>query len=223
MKFLNKEELVFPHPSKADRRGCLAYGGDLSVERLLLAYRSGIFPWFNEGESIRWYCPDPRMVLFPAELYVSKSMKQVLERGYFQITYNTAFDAVIKNCSKIKRDGQFGGTWITKDMISAYVKLHELGYAHSVEAWQNNELVGGLYGVALGKCFFGESMFSKTSNASKAAFISLVKHLETLGFWLIDCQMYTKHLASLGAGLIPRNVFLEFLKQNSREAEKLSL
>lgn len=149
-------------------------------------------------------------------------MKQVLERSYFEITYNTAFEKVMQNCSKIKRDGQFG-TWITKDMITAYVKLHELGFAHSVEAWQNGELVGGLYGIALGKCFFGESMFAKTSNASKAAFISFVKKLETLGFWLIDCQMYTEHLASLGADLIPRNIFLQYLEKNSREEEKLLL
>jgi len=221
LNFLSKE-LIFPHPTKTDRRGCLAYGGDLSTERLLLAYRSGIFPWFNEGEPIGWFSPDPRMVLFPHDLYVSKSMKHVLERSYFEITYNTAFEKVMQNCSKIKRDGQFG-TWITNDMITAYVKLHELGFAHSVEAWQNGELVGGLYGIALGKCFFGESMFAKASNASKAAFISFVKKLEMHGFWLIDCQMYTEHLASLGADLIPRNIFLQYLEKNSREEEKLLL
>jgi leucyl/phenylalanyl-tRNA---protein transferase len=219
--YILSKELIFPHPSKTDRRGCLAYGGDLSTERLLLAYRSGIFPWFNEGEPISWFSPDPRMVLFPEDLYVSKSMKQVLERSYFEITYNTAFEAVMQNCSKIKRDGQYASSWITNDMITAYVNLHEQGYAHSVEAWQNGELVGGLYGIALGKCFYGESMFAKTSNASKAAFISVVKKLESLGFWLIDCQMYTKHLASLGADLIPRNIFLQYLEQNSREEEKL--
>lgn len=163
------------------------------------------------------------MVLFPNDLYVSKTMKQVLERSYFEITYNTAFEKVIQYCSKIKRDGQYGGTWITKDMINAYVNLHEQGYAHSVEAWQNGELVGGLYGIALGKCFFGESMFAKVSNASKAAFITFVRNLETIGFWLIDCQMYTDHLASLGADLIPRNIFLKYLEQNSREEEKLLL
>ena len=219
--YILSKELVFPHPTKTDRRGCLAYGGDLSTERLLLAYRSGIFPWFNEGEPISWFSPDPRMVLFPEDLYVSKSMKQVLERSYFEITYNTAFEAVMQNCSKIKRDGQYASSWITNDMITAYVNLHEQGYAHSVEAWQNGELVGGLYGIALGKCFYGESMFAKTSNASKAAFISVVKKLESLGFWLIDCQMYTEHLASLGADLIPRNIFLQYLEQNSREEEKL--
>jgi leucyl/phenylalanyl-tRNA--protein transferase len=221
--YILSKELIFPHPTKTDRRGCLAYGGDLSTERLLLAYRSGIFPWFNEWEPISWYSPDPRMVLFPKNLYVSKSMKQVLERSYFEITYNTAFEEVMQNCSKIKRNGQYGGSWITKDMITAYVKLHELGFAHSVEAWQNGELVGGLYGIALGKCFFGESMFAKASNASKAAFIIFVKKLESLGFWLIDCQMYTEHLASLGADLIPRNLFLQYLEQNSREEEKLLL
>jgi leucyl/phenylalanyl-tRNA--protein transferase len=214
---LNKE-IIFPDPSKADRRGCLAFGGDLSTERLLLAYRSGIFPWFNEGQPISWFSPNPRMVLFPDKLYVSKTMKQVLSRSYFKITYNTAFEVVMQHCAKIKRDGQYG-TWITQDMIAAYVKLHELGFAHSVEAWQNEELVGGLYGISLGKCFFGESMFAKTSNASKAAFITFVKKLETLGFGLIDCQMHTEHLASLGAELIPRTLFLNYLKQNQKEEE----
>ena len=158
------------------------------------------------------------MVLFPDKLYVSKTMKQVLSRSYFKITYNTAFESVMQHCAKINRDGQYG-TWITNDMISAYVKLHQMGFAHSVEAWQNNELVGGLYGIALGKCFFGESMFAKTSNASKAAFITFVKKLEMLGFYLIDCQMYTEHLASLGAELIPRTLFLNYLKQNQIEEE----
>jgi leucyl/phenylalanyl-tRNA--protein transferase len=214
---LNKE-IKFPDPSKADRRGCLAFGGDLSTERLLLAYRSGIFPWFNEGEPISWFSPDPRMVLFPNEVYVSKTMKQVLERSYFKITYNTAFEDVMQQCAKIKRDGQFG-TWISKDMIAAYVKLHQLGFAHSIEAWENDELVGGLYGISLGKCFFGESMFAKTSNASKAAFITFVKKLESLDFWLIDCQIYTEHLASLGANLIPRAIFLDYLTQNQKNEE----
>ena len=158
------------------------------------------------------------MVLFPDKLYVSKTMKQVLSRSYFKITYNTSFESVMQHCAKINRDGQYG-TWITKDMIAAYVKLHELGFAHSVEAWQNEELVGGLYGISLGKCFFGESMFAKTSNASKAAFITFVKKLETLGFGLIDCQMHTEHLASLGAELIPRALFLNYLKQNQIEEE----
>ncbi len=217
MHILNKE-IKFPDPSKADRRGCLAFGGDLSTERLLLAYRSGIFPWFNEGEPISWFSPDPRMVLFPNEVYVSKTMKQVLERSYFKITYNTAFEDVMQQCAKIKRDGQFG-TWISKDMIAAYVKLHQLGFAHSIEAWENDELVGGLYGISLGKCFFGESMFAKTSNASKAAFITFVKKLESLDFWLIDCQIYTEHLASLGANLIPRAIFLDYLTQNQKNEE----
>ncbi len=216
------EELSFPNPSKADRRGCIAFGGDLSTERLLLAYRNGIFPWFNEGSPIAWYTPDPRMVLFPKDLNLSKTMKQVLDRGHFQITYNNSFESVIRNCSSIKRDGQYG-TWITEDMVKSYVELHRLGFAHSVEAWQNGELVGGLYGISLGKCFFGESMFAKVSNASKAAFITFVMKLEALGFWLIDCQMYTEHLASLGADLIPRAVFLDYLKKNKKEEEKLIL
>jgi len=220
--FRLSEELSFPNPNLADKRGYLAIGGDLSTDRLLLAYRNGIFPWFNEGSPIVWYSPNPRMVLFPKDLYVSKTMRQVLERGYFQITYNTAFENVISNCSTVYRDGQFG-TWITKDMISSYVKMHQLGYAHSIEAWQNGELVGGLYGIALGKCFFGESMFAKVSNASKAAFITLVRRLDELGFFLIDCQIYTEHLASLGANLIPRVLFLDYLDKNKMEEEKIIL
>lgn len=215
MQFLSKE-LTFPSPNLANRNGLLALGGDLSVERLILAYSSGIFPWYNEGEPICWYSPNPRMVLFPEELKVSKTMKQVLSRNYFEITFDTAFESVIKNCSTVPREGQ-RGTWITNDMIEAYVALHELGYAHSVEAWQNGELVGGLYGVSLGKCYFGESMFAKVSNASKAAFITMVQMLKSKDFKLIDCQIYTEHLASLGARLIPRKDFLELLDENKEE------
>ncbi len=221
MYFLDKK-LQFPHPRYADRRGLLAIGGDLSPERLILAYRNGIFPWFNEGDPICWYSPNPRMVLFPEKIKISKSMKQVLERKYFNISFNSAFEEVMRSCSMIPRSDQFG-TWISEDMIKAYTEMHQLGYAHSVEARQNGELVGGLYGIALGKCFFGESMFAKVSNASKAAFISLVKKLEDMGFWLIDCQIYTSHLASLGAELIPRDSFLEYLEKNRKEEEKILL
>jgi leucyl/phenylalanyl-tRNA--protein transferase len=214
--FYLTEELSFPSPKQANINGLLAIGGDLSVDRLLLAYHQGIFPWFNHGEPISWYSPNPRMVLFPEELKVSKTMKQVLSRKQFEISYDQAFADVIKSCSAIPRESQFG-TWITNDMIEAYTELHQRGYAHSVEAWQDGRLVGGLYGVSLGKCFFGESMFAKVSNASKAAFISLVQHLQSKGFWLIDCQVYTSHLASLGARLIRRHEFLKFIDKNKEE------
>jgi leucyl/phenylalanyl-tRNA--protein transferase len=208
--------LNFPDPRKANKRGPIAIGGDLSKERLLLAYSSGIFPWYNEGEPIYWYSPDPRMVLFPDDLIVSKSMKQVIRRNYFTLTLDTNFENVIKACSKIQRPGQ-QGTWITDEMQKAYIELHQSGFAHSVEAWQEGKLVGGLYGVSLGKCFFGESMFSEVSNASKAAFIALVSFLKEKGFWLIDCQVHTEHLESLGAKLIPRNTFLDILEKNKAE------
>jgi leucyl/phenylalanyl-tRNA--protein transferase len=213
------EDISFPHPSQANRRGLLAMGGDLSRERLILAYSLGIFPWYNEGEPIYWYSLDPRMVLFPENLKVSKSMKQVLDRKDFTITYDKAFKEVMIACRSVYRPGQ-GGTWITDDMLNAYCDLHEVGIAHSVEAWKDGELVGGLYGVSLGRCFFGESMFSKVSNASKAAFITMVRELESKGFLLIDCQMYTEHLASLGAALIPRTEFLAYLEENRKEENR---
>jgi leucyl/phenylalanyl-tRNA--protein transferase len=214
--FRLNDSLFFPNPYNSSRSGPIAVGGNLSVDRLLLAYKSGVFPWYCEGQPILWYSPDPRMVLFPDELFVSKSMRQVLRREYFKITYDTAFDSVIKACSKIFRPFQ-NSTWITNDMENAYIALHNAGYAHSVEAWQDDKLVGGLYGVSIGKCFFGESMFAEVSNASKAAFITLVNHLNEKGFWLIDCQVHTEHLESLGAKLIPRNNFLDILEKNSNE------
>lgn len=206
------EHIVFPKQSDADEDGMLAIGGDLSTERLIHAYKNGIFPWFNEDEPILWWSPDPRMVLFPKELRVSKSMKTILKRGEFKITFNKAFEEVIQNCAQIKRNGQ-AGTWITTDMTTAYCKLHKLGIAHSVEVWQADELVGGLYGIDLKEqhVFCGESMFSKASNASKVAFISLVKHLKTKHYKLIDCQVYNSHLESLGAREIPREKFLKYL------------
>ena len=208
--FALDNELIFPPVHLAEPDGLLAVGGDLSVERLLLAYRSGIFPWY-EGEHILWWCPDPRFVLFPHELKVSKSMMQLLKRQAFTFTVNRAFAAVISNCKQIPRRGQ-DGTWITEDVRRAYIRLHEAGYAHSAEVWQGDELVGGLYGVRLGKVLFGESMFSKVSNASKYAFISYVQQLVTEGVELIDCQVYTEHLESLGARMIPRPEFLQRLK-----------
>ena len=207
MHFLNKD-IEFPPVSLGSKEGIVAIGGDLSPERLILAYKSGIFPWFDDDEPIIWWSPDPRFVLVPEEIKISKSMKQVLRNCEFEITINKDFTSVINHCSKIKRDGQHG-TWITKDMKKAYLKLHEMGYAKSVETWRNGKLIGGLYGVDIGNgVFCGESMFSLESNASKAAFITYVEHSD---FKLIDCQIYTNHLASLGAKDIPRKTFMNFL------------
>ncbi len=208
--FILSQKLEFPPVETADEEGLLAIGGDLSAERLLLAYKSGIFPWYNEDEPICWWCPDPRFVLFPKELKVSKSMQTVLNNGTFRFTVNKAFDKVIANCKSITRKGQ-DGTWIHPEVIAAYTKLHQLGFATSAEAWKDGELAGGLYGVLLGKVFFGESMFSKQSNASKFAFINFVRHLQKQGIVLIDCQIYTSHLESLGAKMIDRKLFCESL------------
>lgn len=213
MYYWLSEELVFPHPNQADLDGVLALGGDLSPARLVLAYQYGIFPWFNEGDPIVWWSPDPRFVLYPSRLKVSKSMRKVFRDNVFQITLDQEFRAVIEACSASPRKGQ-DGTWITEDMIDAYCNLHELGIAHSVEVWQEQQLVGGLYGIALGKCFAGESMFARVSNASKAGFITLVRNLEARGFDLIDCQTHTNHLESLGAENISRNDFMDYLELN---------
>jgi len=210
MYYLSKE-LFFPPVSKTHSSGIIAIGGDLSTERLLLAYKSGIFPWFEDGEPITWWAPDPRMVLFLDELIVSKSMRNILNRNIFKVTFNQNFRDVISNCQAVKRVGQ-NGTWITDDMIEAYCKLHELGIAKSVEVWLEDELVGGLYGVDLGHIFCGESMFSKVSNASKVAFISLVNQLKKEHYKLLDCQVYNEHLESLGCREIDREDFMKILK-----------
>jgi len=210
MYFLT-EELFFPPVSEAYPDGILAIGGDLSPERLQLAYKSGIFPWFEEGEPIYWWSPNPRMVLFLDELVVSKSMRNILNRNVFRVTFNENFREVISNCQKIKREGQ-NGTWITNDMMEAYCKLNEMGIAKSVEVWQNEKLVGGLYGIDLGHVFCGESMFSKVSNASKVAFITLANQLKKNNYKLLDCQVYNEHLESLGCREIPREDFIELLK-----------
>jgi len=186
--YILTQEIIFPPVEEASPEGFLAIGGDLSPERLLLAYKSGIFPWFSDDEPIVWWSPDPRMVLFPEDLKISKSMRQILRKNAFKVTYNKAFSGVIDACAKIYRPGQ-EDTWITEDMKTAYIKLHELGHAISVEVWQHNELVGGVYGVDLGHIFCGESMFSKVSNASKFGFIHLVERLKENGCQLIDCQM----------------------------------
>ena len=207
MHFLNKD-IIFPDVGLASKEGVLAIGGDLSPERLVLAYKSGIFPWFDNEEPIIWWSPDPRFVLFPKELKVSKSMKQVLRNSDFEITVNKDFETVIDHCSKIKRNGQ-QGTWITQNMKNAYLKLHKLGFAKSVEVWLDHKLVGGLYGIDLNNgVFCGESMFTLVSNASKVAFISFIQNSN---YKLIDCQVYTNHLESLGAREISRNEFLKYL------------
>jgi leucyl/phenylalanyl-tRNA--protein transferase len=204
-------EILFPPVHLAEPEGLLAIGGDLSAERLLLAYRSGIFPWYEE-DPILWWSPDPRFVLFPHELKVSKSMHQLIKRNAFEFTINKAFADVINNCKTIARTGQYS-TWITEGVKTAYIHLHALGYAHSAEAWLNNELVGGLYGIRMGSVFFGESMFSKASNASKYAFIKYVYALMTEDVKLIDCQIYTEHLESLGAKMIERDDLIRLLKE----------
>lgn len=214
MVWLDPEELSFPHPSTASSDGVLAIGGDLHPERLLFAYSYGIFPWYNEGEPIIWWHPDPRFVLFTDQLKVSKSMRPYFNQQKFTVTYDQAFPAVITNCGESKRREQ-QGTWITEDMKEAYILLNELGYSHSVEVWNPaGDLVGGLYGILLGKVFFGESMFSNESNASKFGFISLVRALREQGVEMIDCQQKTPHLASLGGSSITRKDFLERLESN---------
>lgn len=209
---LDDDALWFPPVDMALEDGLLAMGGDLGIARLLLAYRSGIFPWFNEDDPILWWSPDPRCVLFPDQLKVSKSMKQLFKRQAFDFRVNTAFRQVIESCSGIERK-EGNGTWITPDIIDAYVAMHEAGYGYSAEVWQNGLLVGGLYGILLGEVFFGESMFSRVSNASKYAFISWTQQLQQQGIRLIDCQLHTAHLESLGATMIPREDYISLLNE----------
>ncbi len=199
-------ELAFTYPN-----GLLAAGGDLSPERLLDAYRHGIFPWFNENDPILWWSPNPRMVLFPNEFKISHSLRKILYKGVYDIRFDSAFEQVVRNCAA-PRKGQ-AGTWILEDIIDAYCELHRLGYAHSVETWIDGELAGGLYGIALGKMFYGESMFSRRANASKIAIAHLARQLEYWNYGMIDCQMNTPHLASLGAREIPREEFIHRLQK----------
>ena len=210
MYFLTKE-LFFPPVEDASYEGLLAVGGDLSVERLLLAYRSGIFPWFNEEDPILWWSPPERMVVVPHFYKVSKSIRNLLNQNKFKVTYNQNFRDVILNCQQISRKGQ-QDTWITDEIVESYIKLHEMGITKSVEVWQNEELVGGLYGVDLGHVFCGESMFSKVSNASKIAFVSLIHLLKEKNYKLLDCQLHNDHLEKLGAFEISREVFMKVLK-----------
>ncbi len=206
------QSIWFPSPEEADNEGLLAIGGDLSVKRLMHGYRSGIFPWFDNNQPILWWSPDPRMVLFLDKFKVSKSLKKIIKKKKFTITYNTCFREVIKNCSQIKREGQ-QGTWITSQMEDAYIKLHKKKYAVSIEVWLEGELVGGLYGIDLidKKVFCGESMFSKESDASKVGLYYLIEQLKAKNYQFIDCQMYTSHLERLGATEIPREKFLKYL------------
>ena len=206
------DKLWFPPPHKAMEDGLLAIGGDISVARLLLAYRSGIFPWYNDDTPLWWH-PNPRFILYPNEIKISKSMKQILAKNTFQFTINTAFKEVITNCKNANRKEQ-DGTWINENIINVYTQLHQQGFAFSAEAWYNKKLVGGLYGIKMGNIFFGESMFSYQSNASKFAFIKYVEQLVKEGIVLIDCQVYTEHLESLGAVMMKRNEFMKILNKN---------
>ncbi|MBC7861642.1 MAG: leucyl/phenylalanyl-tRNA--protein transferase [Bacteroidia bacterium] len=217
MPALLSSRIIFPSVETADSEGLLAVGGDLSPERLLLAYKNGIFPWYNEDDGIiLWWFMNPRFVLFPEKLKVSKSLKKLIEHNEFEFTINKDFKSVIANCKRIKRKNQ-PGTWITNDVQTAYIKMHELGHAHSAELWQDEKLVGGLYGIKLGNIFFGESMFSLVSNASKIAFAKFVAHLKNEGVTLIDCQVYTAHLESLGAEMIAGKKFSEILRKDIPE------
>jgi leucyl/phenylalanyl-tRNA---protein transferase len=204
------EELSFPHPTLAAEGGLLAVGGDLSPERLILAYRNGIFPWYSEGRPLLWWCPAPRLVLFPNELRIWRSLGKVLRRKPYRVTLDTSFRAVIRACAEVPRPEQ-DGTWITHELEDAFVRLHELGFAHSVEAWEGDRLVGGLYGLAIGRTFFGESMFAKRPDASKVAFVHLVRQLQAWDFDLVDCQVVTEHLLRFGAREIELDEFLERL------------
>ena len=215
--WLSEDNIAFPHPELANEDGILAIGGDLSPSRLLRAYSMGLFPWFNPEDPILWWSPDPRFVLFPEELKIARSMRPYFNQHKFDCTLDTRFETVMRACKEQWRKGQGGGTWISEEMITAYTRLHQMGYAHSCEVWQEGELVGGLYGISLGKIFFGESMFTKVSNASKFGFISLVRKLREWNYWLVDCQQETRHLQSLGARNISRRDFLQFMQQNQSE------
>lgn len=211
LTWLQRDDLSFPPLEKAMREpnGLLAAGGDLSPQRLLAAYRQGCFPWYQDGQPILWWSPDPRTVLYPDELHVSRSLRKRMRHGQFRVTFDQAFAAVIRGCAEPRSYAD--GTWITTPMHQAYLKLHEMGVAHSVEVWEGEKLVGGLYGLAMGQLFFGESMFSRTTDASKVGFVTLVEQLRDWGFQLIDCQMPTAHLASFGARSISRRHFAETL------------
>ena len=210
---LNRHDLRFPSVDRASPEGLLAVGGDLSPERLVAAYRQGIFPWYNDDQPILWWSPDPRAVLFPNKLHVSRSLKRNLRSGVFTVTFDTSFRNIMEQCAGPRPQYPEGGTWITDEMLDAYTRLHELGYAHSVETWQNDHLVGGLYGVAIGGAFFAESMFTQVDDASKVALVRLVKQLHAWNFRLIDCQQFSPHVSRFGAEEIPRSDFIDHLSE----------
>jgi len=212
------KKLIFPPPELADEDGLLAVGGDLSVERLVLAYSMGIFPWYSDRNPVLWWSPDPRLVLIPAELTVSKTLKQTIRKDVFRVTTNQAFEEVIRSCATVKRKGE-QETWITEEMIEAYIQLHKAGWAHSVESWNGEELAGGLYGVMMGRAFFGESMFAKKTDASKVAFAVYAAELARKGFEIIDCQVATEHLKRFGAREIPRAEFMVRLEKALNKTE----
>lgn len=194
------DEIIFPNPELAEEDGLLALGGDLSFERLLLAYCNGIFPWYSDGDPILWWCPKPRFIIKPNEVKISKSMKRVFNSGKFKVTFDNDFEGVIRNCKELRENKE--GTWINNDMMEAYINLFKKGFASSVEVYRDEKLIGGLYGVKIGKCFFGESMFSIETNASKVALISICKRLEEEGYIFLDCQMHTNHLESMGGKFV---------------------
>lgn len=211
------DEIVFPNPELSEDDGLLAFGGDLSIDRLLLAYSNGIFPWYNEGEPILWWSPKPRFVLKPDEIKVSKSMKKIIKKGEFEVTFNNDFEGVISNCKSMRENNE--GTWITDEMKEAYIDLFNNGFALSVETYLDGELVGGLYGVIIGRCYFGESMFSRVSNASKISLITLAEVLKEQNFEFIDCQVYTPHLESMGAKMVEWNDFKAMLHRGIYQAD----
>jgi len=212
---------IFPSPELAEPDGLLAIGGDLSPERLIAAYRQGIFPWFNAGDPILWWSPNPRLVLEPANIHISKSLRKIILQHQFDVRFDTAFASVITQCAGISRR-ESEGTWITPEMQAAYIHLHQIGFAHSVETWKAGNLVGGLYGISLGHCFFGESMFAAVSNASKVALVALVQVVQGWDFKIIDCQVTTNHLVSLGAREIPRTEFLKILREEAQAPDRQS-
>ena len=214
--FLLSDNIAFPSPHLASKSGLLAVGGDLGQNRILCAYRFGIFPWFSKDDPVMWWSPDPRLVLYPDEIRVARSLKKIIKKGIFKITADTAFEQVINQCARVRLQNN-EETWIVDDMIHAYIGLYESGIAHSVEAWHNNKLVGGLYGVSIGKCFFGESMFTIESNASKVAFVRLVEYLKQSSFQIIDCQVTTAHLMRFGARMISRKLFIRQLQKAVNE------
>jgi leucyl/phenylalanyl-tRNA--protein transferase len=211
--FLLSEKIAFPPPHLALKEGLLAMGGDLSQQRLLLAYRMGIFPWFSENDPIMWWSPDPRLVLYPDDIKISRTLKKILKKEMFTVTIDTAFERVINACAQIRIEKK-EGTWIVQEMVDAYCRLHEAGFAHSVEAWHQGQLAGGLYGLSLGRSFFGESMFTRISNASSVALVRLVEYLKAQSFDMVDCQISTAHMIRFGAREIPRSIFLKQLKKS---------